>query len=146
MRQAYESGQTDEFIEPVVVGEEGTVRDKDAVLFFNFRPDRARELTRALGEPDFDRFDREGAPAFAVTTMTEYRRGWDYPVAFRPHLPESTLAGVIAERGERQLHVAETEKYAHVTYFFNGGREREQPDEVAEPSAGEDAPELEFAI
>src|SRR5215212_7798595 len=103
--------------------------DGDAVLHFNFRPDRARQLVRALGEPDFEEFDRSGAPDVHLTTLTEYRKGWQYPVAFPPRLPDTTLAEVIAERGERQLHVAETEKYAHVTYFFNGGREQEWPGE-----------------
>src|SRR5919109_1125241 len=99
--------------------------DGEAVLHFNFRPDRARQLIRALGEPDFDEFPRGKAPRLPVTTLTEYRKDWDYPVAFPPRAPETTLAEVIAARGERQLHVAETEKYAHVTYFFNGGREEE---------------------
>jgi 2,3-bisphosphoglycerate-independent phosphoglycerate mutase len=82
-------------------------------------------MTMALADPGFDGFARNGTPTFAVTTMTSYREEWDHPVAFPPHRPEATLAEVIAERGERQLHVAETEKYAHVTYFFNGGHERE---------------------
>jgi 2,3-bisphosphoglycerate-independent phosphoglycerate mutase len=108
-----------------VIGDYDGVADGDAVLHFNFRPDRARQLVRALGEPDFDEFPRPGAPKLEVTTLTEYRRGWAYPVAFPPHTPETTLAEAISRRGERQLHVAETEKYAHVTYFFNGGREAE---------------------
>src|SRR5207247_424582 len=88
-------------------------------------PDRARQLVRALGEPDFDEFPRGKTPRLHLTTLTEYQSGWEYPVAFPPRVPAATLAEVIAARGERQLHVAETEKYAHVTYFFNGGRERE---------------------
>ncbi len=99
--------------------------DGDAVLHFNFRPDRARQLVMALGEPDFEEFDRSGAPRVELSTMTQYRAEWAYPIAFAPVEPETTLAEVIAEAGLRQLHVAETEKYAHVTYFFNGGRERE---------------------
>jgi 2,3-bisphosphoglycerate-independent phosphoglycerate mutase len=122
---SYERGETDEFIRPTVIGDYDGVADGDAVLHFNFRPDRARQLVRALGEPDFDEFPRPGAPKLEVTTLTEYRRGWAYPVAFPPHTPETTLAEAISRRGERQLHVAETEKYAHVTYFFNGGREAE---------------------
>jgi 2,3-bisphosphoglycerate-independent phosphoglycerate mutase len=109
-----------------LVGEEGRIRDGDAVLFFNFRPDRARQLTRALGEPDFDEFDRGHAPRVHLTTLTEYQEEWTYPVAFAPAQPETTLAATVADRGIDQLHVAETEKYAHVTYFFNGGEEEPQ--------------------
>ena len=82
-------------------------------------------MTRALAEPDFEEFSRSGGPVLDLTTMTEYRKGWPYPVAFPEARPRTTLAEVIAEAGRRQLHVAETEKYAHVTYFFNGGREQE---------------------
>ena len=124
-REAHERGETDEFIRPTVIGDYDGMATGDAVLHFNFRPDRARELMMALGEPDFDEFDRGRVPDVHLATMTEYRAGWDYPVAFPPRPPATTLAAVLAERGERQLHVAETEKYAHVTYFFNGGRERE---------------------
>jgi 2,3-bisphosphoglycerate-independent phosphoglycerate mutase len=123
VRAAYERGETDEFIKPTLVGEEGRIREGDAVLFFNFRPDRARQLTRALGEPDFAEFERGDAPRVHLTTLTQYHEDWDYPVAFPPERPEVTLASVLAERGIAQLHVAETEKYAHVTYFFNGGEE-----------------------
>jgi 2,3-bisphosphoglycerate-independent phosphoglycerate mutase len=130
VRAAYERGETDEFIKPTLVGEEGRIRSGDGVVFFNFRPDRARQLTRALGEPDFSEFDRGEAPRVGLTTLTRYQEEWDYPVAFRPARPDVTLASVLAERGVAQLHVAETEKYAHVTYFFNGGEE--------EPYKGED--------
>jgi 2,3-bisphosphoglycerate-independent phosphoglycerate mutase len=123
IRSAYERGETDEFILPTLVGDEGTIRNGDAVLFFNFRPDRARQLTRALAEPSFDEFDRGVVPEVNYTTLTEYQEDWTYPVAFPPERPQATLASVLAERGVRQLHVAETEKYAHVTYFFNGGEE-----------------------
>ena len=105
------------------MGEEGRIRDGDSVVFFNFRPDRARQLTRALGERGFEEFDRGEAPDVTLTTLTEYQEDWDYPVAFPPARPETTLASTLAERGIDQLHVAETEKYAHVTYFFNGGEE-----------------------
>jgi 2,3-bisphosphoglycerate-independent phosphoglycerate mutase len=123
--EAYEREETDEFIRPTVIGDYDGVADGDAVIHFNFRPDRARELTMALGERDFDEFDRGDPPDVHLTTTTQVRSGWPYPVAFPPAEPETTLAEVLAERGERQLHVAETEKYAHVTYFFNGGREDE---------------------
>ena len=129
VRAAYERGQTDEFIEPTLVGGGGRVRSGDSVIFVNFRPDRARQLTRALGEPRFDEFDRGEAPDASLTTLTEYREDWDYPIAFPPARPPVTLAAVLAERGVRQLHVAETEKYAHVTYFFNGGEEDPYPGE-----------------
>jgi 2,3-bisphosphoglycerate-independent phosphoglycerate mutase len=130
VRAAYERGETDEFIRPTVVGEEGRIRDGDAVVFFNFRPDRARQLTRALGEPDFGEFDRGERPEVALTTLTSYQEEWRYPVAFPPARPKLTLASVLAGEGFDQLHVAETEKYAHVTYFFNGGEEH--------PYAGEE--------
>jgi 2,3-bisphosphoglycerate-independent phosphoglycerate mutase len=123
IKQGYGRDETDEFIQPTVVGGPGDVRDGDSVLLFNFRPDRMREITRALGEPGFAEFDRGAAPRVLVTTMTAYHEDWGYPVAFAPHRPQTTMASVLAERGERQLHVAETEKYAHVTYFFNGGEE-----------------------
>jgi 2,3-bisphosphoglycerate-independent phosphoglycerate mutase len=114
VRAAYEDGETDEFIKPTVVGaQDGRLRAGQNAIFFNFRPDRARQLTEALGD------DVE------LTTLTEYREGWDYPVAFPPARPAVTLASTLADRGIAQLHVAETEKYAHVTYFFNGGEEDE---------------------
>ncbi len=125
VRESHARGETDEFVRPTVIGDYDGAADGDAVLCFNFRPDRMRQLVRALGERDFDEFPRGGAPTLDVTTMTQYQSEWGYPVAFRPQDPETTLAELIAKRGERQLHVAETEKYAHVTYFFNGGRERE---------------------
>ena len=98
-------------------------RDGDSVLTFNFRPDRMRQIVRALGEPDFDEFDRAGFRGVQLTTMTRYQEDWDYPVAFPPARPEITLAAVLAERGDRQLHVAETEKYAarHVLLQRRGG-------------------------
>jgi 2,3-bisphosphoglycerate-independent phosphoglycerate mutase len=129
VRAAYERDETDEFIEPTLVGDEGRVRDGDSVIFFNFRPDRARQLTRALGEADFSEFDREQALSVGLTTLTEYQEDWDYPVAFPPARPAITLAALLAGQGLRQLHVAETEKYAHVTYFFNGGEEDPYPGE-----------------
>ena len=122
---SYEREETDEFIRPTVIGDYDGVADGDVVIHFNFRPDRAREMTRALGEREFDEFDRGPAPEVELTTMTEFHAGWPYPVAFPPRDPDVTLAEVISRRGERQLHVAETEKYAHVTYFFNGGHEAE---------------------
>jgi 2,3-bisphosphoglycerate-independent phosphoglycerate mutase len=129
VRAAYQRGETDEFVKPTLVGAEGRIRDGESVVFINFRPDRARQLTRALGEPDFEEFDRGEAPRVKLTTLTEYHEDWDYPVAFPPARPDVTLASLLAERGIAQLHVAETEKYAHVTYFFNGGEEQPYPGE-----------------
>ena len=119
VRQAYERDETDEFIKPTLVGDEGTIREGDSAIFFNFRPDRARQLTTKLAE----------LPKVRLATLTEYHEDWDHPVAFPPARPEVTLASTLAERGQTQLHVAETEKYAHVTYFFNGGEEDPYPGE-----------------
>jgi 2,3-bisphosphoglycerate-independent phosphoglycerate mutase len=113
VRAAYERGETDEFIKPTLVDGEGLIRAEDSVIFFNFRPDRARQLTQALTKD----------PGVPITTLTEYQEDWTYPVAFPPERPRVTLASTLADRGIAQLHVAETEKYAHVTYFFNGGEE-----------------------
>jgi 2,3-bisphosphoglycerate-independent phosphoglycerate mutase len=133
VRAAYERGETDEFIEPTLVGEEARIRPTDSVIAFNFRPDRMREITRALAEPGFAEVDRGGAePVARYATLTEYEECWPYPVAFAPARPADTLAAVIARTGARQLHVAETEKYPHVTYFFNGGDEQPQAGERRE--------------
>ena len=125
VRESYEAGRTDEFIVPTVIEGYDGMAEGDVAVFINFRPDRARELTMALGEPGFDEFPRSGGPVVDLTTMTSYRKGWPYPVAFPEERPAITLAEVIDGTGAGQLHVAETEKYAHVTYFFNGGREEE---------------------
>jgi 2,3-bisphosphoglycerate-independent phosphoglycerate mutase len=124
-RAAYERDETDEFITPTLVGEsEAVIRPGDSVFAFNFRPDRMREITRALAEPGFDEIERAGAPVVErYATMTQYEEDWGYPVAFPPSHPAVTLPHVLADEGVRQLHVAETEKYAHVTYFFGGGEE-----------------------
>jgi 2,3-bisphosphoglycerate-independent phosphoglycerate mutase len=122
---SYERGQTDEFLVPTVIGDYDGVAAGDVAIFLNFRPDRAREMSRALAEPNFEEFSRAGGPTLDLTTMTGYRKGWPYPVAFPEQRPATTLAATISAAGGRQLHVAETEKYAHVTYFFNGGVEAE---------------------
>jgi len=122
---SYEREETDEFVKPTVIGDYDGVAEGDVAFFVNFRPDRARQMTRALAEPGFGEFPRAGGPLLEMTTMTEYRKGWPYPVAFPEARPKATLAETISAAGGRQLHVAETEKYAHVTYFFNGGREQE---------------------
>jgi 2,3-bisphosphoglycerate-independent phosphoglycerate mutase len=124
LREAYERGETDEFVEPTLVGAGAQIRAGDSVIAFNFRPDRMRELTRALAEPGFAEVDRDGAPEVErYATFTEYEEGWPYPVVFAPERPATTLSVVLAAAGATQLHVAETEKYPHVTYFFNGGEE-----------------------
>jgi 2,3-bisphosphoglycerate-independent phosphoglycerate mutase len=125
IEDSYARGDTDEFVVPTVIGDYDGAAEGDVAIFVNFRPDRAREMTRALADPDFDELARTGGPLLDLTTMTRYRKGWPYPVAFPEARPSTTLAEVISEAGGRQLHVAETEKYAHVTYFFNGGREEE---------------------
>jgi 2,3-bisphosphoglycerate-independent phosphoglycerate mutase len=130
--EAYRRGETDEFIEPTLVGEDAQIRPGDSVIAFNFRPDRMREITRALAEPQFGEGAEElpgwsgrgdAAPVTRYTTLTQYEEGWPYPVAFSAEHPATTLSVVLAQAGARQLHVAETEKYPHVTYFFNGGEE-----------------------
>ena len=119
---AYKRGETDEFMTPTTVGAEARIRPGDSVIAFNFRPDRMRQITEALTKAGVDRY----------ATLTEYEEGWPYPVAFLPDRPKVTLAKVISERGETQLHISETEKYPHVTYFFNGGEEQPYPGEVRE--------------
>ena len=133
LRDAYARGETDEFIRPITVGAEARIRSGDSVVAFNFRPDRMREITRALAERGFDEVSRRGAPAVErYTTMTQYEEDWGYAVAFEPAHPEITLSQVVAAHGGRQLHVAETEKYPHVTYFFAGGEETPQVGERRE--------------
>jgi 2,3-bisphosphoglycerate-independent phosphoglycerate mutase len=116
---SYARGITDEFIEPAAIGGRPRLRPPDAAIFFNFRPDRARQLSQRLLEAGVD-----------LTTMTRYRADFACPAAFEEQKVRNTLAEVLASSGARQLHVAETEKYAHVTYFFNGGEEREWPGET----------------
>ena len=120
VQRSYDAGVTDEFIEPLWRdGRPALEPARDALIFFNFRPDRARQLSQRLGELQSD-----------VTTMTKYREDFDFPVAFPEQSVDMVLAQVLAEHDVRQLHTAETEKYAHVTYFFNGGREDEFPGET----------------
>ena len=126
--ESYERGITDEFVEPtVILGADGapvgTPSAGDALVFFNFRPDRARELTRAFVDPQFAGFERPVVPRLRFVCLTEYDPTIPAPVAFSKDLPCCVLADVIADAGLRQLHIAETEKYAHVTFFFNGGSE-----------------------
>jgi 2,3-bisphosphoglycerate-independent phosphoglycerate mutase len=142
MERAYADGETDEFVKPTVVvngdGKPvGSIRDGDAVLFFNFRSDRAREITRALADPGFKEFDR-GAPLqlSAYVCMTRYDETFTYPIAFEPQDLSEIFPEIVARSGQRQLRTAETEKYAHVTFFFNGGRETvfQNEDRILVPS------------
>ncbi len=128
VESSYSEGVTDEFVVPVALEGRG-MRDGDAVIFFNFRPDRAREITRALVDGDFSGFERKRWPRLSFVCLTEYDPTIPAPVAFPKEFPEEVLADVLAEEGLRQYHIAETEKYAHVTFFLNGGRE--------EPKEGE---------
>ncbi len=119
VQASYDRGVTDEFIEPVVLdGRPRLDPERDTAIFFNFRPDRGRQLSEKLGELGVD-----------LTTMTHYRDDFDFPVAFPEREVEGVLGEVVAEHGLRQLHAAETEKYAHVTYFLDGGREKPFPGE-----------------
>jgi 2,3-bisphosphoglycerate-independent phosphoglycerate mutase len=129
---AYERGETDEFIQPSLVGEASLVRDGDAVIFFNFRPDRARELTLAFSDPGFSEFPVHVFSNFMFATMTKYEENFPNPVLFGPRPQSETFGEAVAAAGLAQLRLAETEKYAHVTYFFNGGREDVFPGEERE--------------
>jgi 2,3-bisphosphoglycerate-independent phosphoglycerate mutase len=131
--QSYAREETDEFILPTIVDADPRSRigDGDGIVFFNFRPDRARELSAALTQPAFDSFDRGGAPPRVdYVGMTEYDTKLGLAVAFPKEEPRHVLAEVLSEAGLTQLHIAETEKYAHVTFFFNGGREAPFPGET----------------
>lgn len=129
LEESYVAGVDDEFLLPRVIGEPVAVSPTDSVFFFNFRPDRARELTHALSERGFHRFDRGEAVFPALYTMTSYDEALLLPAAFPPEQHSNVLADVLAANGLTQLHLAETEKYAHVTYFFNGGDEERRPGE-----------------
>jgi len=133
MTRSYERDVTDEFVEPIVVvdgGEPaGTIKDGDSILFFNFRADRAREITSAFIDDSFAGFTRGVVPKVHYVCLTEYDETFGLPVAFPPETYENILAAVTAAAGKNSLRIAETEKYAHVTYFFNGGVEKEYPGE-----------------
>lgn len=137
VRVAYVQGQTDEFVEPIVLDSDGLIADGDNVICFNFRPDRAREITRVLTDTDFAEFKRRIFPEVNFLCMTQYDETFPLPVAYPPEVLENTLGQVVADAGLKQLRIAETEKYAHVTYFFNGGDETKLPgeDRVLIPSS-----------
>ena len=125
-RASYDAGVTDEFVKPVICCPEGVIRHEDSVIFYNFRPDRAREITRAFCDPDFKGFDRPGgmiAPYYVCFTQYDASMPGVH-VAFKPQVLSNIFGEYIAEKGLTQLRIAETEKYAHVTFFFNGGEER----------------------
>ena len=135
LEAAYARGESDEFVKPTLVHPKGeapaSIRDGDVVVFMNFRADRARQLTRAFVDSDFDGFPRTREPELAdFVTLTRYADDIDASCAFEPEMPANTFGEHLAALGKRQLRIAETEKYAHVTFFFSGGRER--------PYAGED--------
>ena len=138
VEHSYEKGVTDEFIEPVTIVDErgdpvGLIRDEDALIFFNFRADRAREMTMALTDPKLERPSRSLAPKnLHYLTMTQYDKTFTLPYVLPPQHPHNILANVMAELNWKNLRVAETEKYAHVTYFFNGGNEKPYPGEERE--------------
>ncbi len=124
LKSLYDEGRTDEFIEPVVIEPGTAVKDGDGILFFNFRADRARELTRAFTEKEFNEFNVQDRPELSgFVSMTRYDEHFDIPAAFMPQHLENLLGEVLSRNGIRQLRLAETEKFAHVTYFFNGGDE-----------------------
>lgn len=129
IKSAYAAGDHDEFIRPILLPDFRNIEAGDSVIMFNFRKDRPRQIVSALGCKDFSGFDRGNAGLAAVTCMMSYDKTFNLPYAFSPEHPEITLGQVISDAGLNQFHCAETEKYAHVTYFFNGGR--------AEPFPGE---------
>jgi 2,3-bisphosphoglycerate-independent phosphoglycerate mutase len=132
IRASYERGVTDEFVAPIVVEREtgepvATIEAGDAVIFFNFRPDRARQITNALAVPGFGGFPTPQRPAIDFVCFTQYDKTFPLTIAFGPRQHENVLAEVFGRVGVRNYRLAETEKYAHVTYFFNGGVEKEYP-------------------
>lgn len=128
VKKSYQKGITDEYLEPLIVSDDGinplaTIKDGDGVIFFNFREDRARQLTKAFALPGFNKFDRGKMLDIDFVTMTEYEDDLPVIVAFPPNVITNTLGEVLSKNGKTQLRIAETEKYAHVTYFFNAGAE-----------------------
>jgi 2,3-bisphosphoglycerate-independent phosphoglycerate mutase len=136
LQRFYDQKITDEFIEPISVLDRtngahyGRIDEGDAVVFFNFRADRMRQIVAALGDPTFDGFARAVTPKIELITMNSYREDYTYPVLFPPQQVRNNLGEVLASSGLRQLRIAETEKYAHVTFFFNGGSDAQSPGEA----------------
>lgn len=131
VENAYDRGENDEFVRPTIVNSEGLIRDEDAIIMFNFRPDRAREITRTFVDPGFSGFQREKSPEdLYYACMTQYDKTMpNVHVAYLPQNLKNTFGQYISELGLKQLRIAETEKYAHVTFFFNGGIEAPNPGE-----------------
>ena len=123
LQAGYARGEDDEFVKPTIIGDARPVRSGDACIFFNFRPDRARQMTLAFTDPKFAEFPVEHLDNFIFATMTKYDETFANPVLFGPRPQFDTFGEIVSRKGLRQLRLAETEKYAHVTYFFNGGRE-----------------------
>ena len=129
---AYAQGENDEFIRPIKLPASENIIAGDEVLFFNFRKDRPRQLVAALGKESFSGFDRGDMPLANITCMMPYESSFDFAYAFEPRRPQTTLAAEISKAGLTQYHCAETEKYSHVTHFFNGGRDQPYPGEKRE--------------
>ncbi len=132
VKQSYARGDNDEFVLPTVIGgEESRIHDNDAIIFFNYRPDRAREITKAINFEKFDGFERKAVRKnIYYVCMTQYDETFTYPVAFGKELMKNILGDVLEANGVKQFRTAETEKYAHVTFFFNGGVEEPQAHET----------------
>ncbi|MBT4450624.1 MAG: 2,3-bisphosphoglycerate-independent phosphoglycerate mutase [Gammaproteobacteria bacterium] len=129
IQDAYDSGETDEFIKPTTLPEYMPVEENDEFIFFNFRNDRSRQMTAALCHSEFNSFERGDFKPITVTCMTQYDPEFLLPIAFPPEPPKVMLGSIVSQAGYRQFHCAETEKYPHVTFFFNGGREHKFPGE-----------------
>jgi len=134
LRRFYEQGVTDEFVEPISVltpegAHRGRIEDGDSFVFFNFRADRMREIVTAFKDNEFDGFHRAMQPEVHLATMSSYRENWTLPVLFPPQEVKNHLGEVLSHAGLKQLRIAETEKYAHVTFFFNGGSDEKSPGE-----------------
>ena len=132
VKESYARGDNDEFVLPTVIGgEESRIKDNDSIIFFNYRPDRAREISKAINFADFDGFDRKKVlKNICYVTMTPYDETFDFPVAYGKEKMVNILGDVLEANGVKQYRTAETEKYAHVTFFFNGGIEEPQPNET----------------
>ena len=132
VKESYARGDNDEFVLPTVIGgEESRIKDNDAIIFFNYRPDRAREISKALNFADFDGFERKKVlKNLCYVTMTKYNEDFTFPVAFPKEHLVNILGDVLEKNGIKQFRTAETEKYAHVTFFFNGGIDEPQPHET----------------
>ncbi len=132
VKQSYAKDENDEFVQPAMIGDKNSrINDNDSVIFFNFRPDRAREITKAINFENFSGFKRKGVRKnLHYITMTQYDETFNFPVAFPPQKLNNLLGDVLESSGIKQFRTAETEKYAHVTFFFNGGVEEPQPNET----------------